>query len=93
MDTEWGSSYCSGFSSMNMLAVHPAYWKRGHGTELVNWGIDLCKLDDATQGVSAADMGASLYKNLGYTFVCKVEADGDEDDPEGVFTELLKFVP
>ncbi|ATY60503.1 Acyl-N-acyltransferase [Cordyceps militaris] len=87
------SSYCSGFSFMNMVAVHPAYWRRGHGTKLVNWSISLCKLDNVTQGVSAAEMGANLYKGLGYTFICKVEADGDEDDPEGVFTELLKFVP
>lgn len=86
-------NYCYGFSFMNMVAVHPAYWRRGHGTKLVSWSISLCKLDNVTQGVSAAEMGANLYKGLGYTFICKVEADGDEDDPEGVFTELLKFVP
>ncbi|EGX95008.1 hypothetical protein CCM_03280 [Cordyceps militaris CM01] len=64
-------NYCYGFSFMNMVAVHPAYWRRGHGTKL---------------GVSAAEMGANLYKGLGYTFICKVEADGDEDDPEDVVT-------
>ncbi|KAJ6149839.1 hypothetical protein N7471_001038 [Penicillium samsonianum] len=28
--------YCLGFLIMDMLVVHPAYWKRGHGTKLVN---------------------------------------------------------
>ena len=46
--------------------VHPAYWKRGHGTQLVKLGIELSKIDNVAQGVSAAGKGKVLYTKLGY---------------------------
>ena len=76
---------------MATLVVHPAYWKRGHGTKLVAWSIELSKLDQVPQGVSAAAMGAKLYSSLGYTSVARLEEGGDEDDEEGVYTELLRL--
>ena len=51
---------------MEMVVVHPAYWRRGHGGRLVRWGIDLANLDKVCQGVIAAEMGKSLYLSLGY---------------------------
>lgn len=55
---------------MDMLCVHPAYWKRGHGTQLAKRTIELCKTDKVAQGVNAAGMGAKLYKTLGYEYIC-----------------------
>lgn len=31
---------------MEMLVVHPAYWKRGHGGKLAQWGPDLSNVDE-----------------------------------------------
>ena len=76
-----------------MVAVHPAYWKRGHGSSLVKWSRSLSDLDAVPQCVSAADMGARLYKHLGYSFVTRIEEPGDNDDREGVYTELLEYQP
>lgn len=78
---------------MDMLVVHPAYWSRGHGSELVRWGMKLSDIDRVKQGVSAADMGAKLYQKLGYEEVGKCSLDGDDDDPEGVSTILLQYTP
>ncbi|KAJ5736559.1 uncharacterized protein N7483_001684 [Penicillium malachiteum] len=62
--------YFTGLSQMDILCVHPAYWRRGHGTQLVTRTLDLARMDGITQGVNAARMGARLYKALGYAFIC-----------------------
>ena len=49
---------------MDMLVVYPAYWKRGYGTKLVKWSIDLSEIDGVVQGVSATAMVQTLYKQL-----------------------------
>lgn len=84
---------CSGDAIMSMLVVHPAYWRRGYGTKLGQWAVELSKIDDVKQCVSAAGMGYQIYSKLGYKEVCKIEASGDEDDPEGIFTILMEYVP
>ena len=76
-----------------MLVVHPAYWRRGHGTSLCNWAVELSISDGVKQFVSAAGMGYGTYARLGYKEVCKITAEGDEDDPEGVFAHLMEYTP
>ena len=76
---------------MSMLAVHPAYWRKGHGTRFVEWSIQLCDIEGITQGVSAAGMGKRLYSRLGYVEICQITQEGDDDDPKGVFTNLMKY--
>ena len=78
---------------MATLVVHPAYRRRGHATELIKWSKDLSRIDEVPQGVSAAGMGQSLYKKLGYTHVTWLEEEGDKEDPRGVHTELLRYDP
>ena len=78
---------------MSMLVVHPAYWRHGHGTKLCQWAVDLSRADNVKQCVSAAGMGYKMYAKLGYKDVCKIVAKGDEDDPEGIFTNLMEYVP
>lgn len=85
--------YFSEFYEMGMLCVHPAYWKKGHGSQLVQWGIELSKTDNVPQGVDAAEMGAKLVKKFGYEYICTLTLEGDEEDSEGLSTELYKFVP
>ncbi|KAI8710406.1 hypothetical protein NCS52_01577200 [Fusarium sp. LHS14.1] len=59
--------YFNGLPTMEALVVHPAYWRRGHGSRLVQQGIDhLAKLGGANHGVIAAETGKPLYLQLGY---------------------------
>ncbi|KAI1327875.1 hypothetical protein F5Y16DRAFT_182045 [Xylariaceae sp. FL0255] len=76
--------YFSEYSTMEMLAVHPAYWSRGHGGLLTQWGIELARIDQVKQGVIAAKMGEDLYRHLGYKALESLEIPGDEITPQGV---------
>ena len=78
---------------MAALVVHPAYWRRGHGTDLVHWGQKLSAFDDVPQGVSAAGMGEKLYSHLGYEFVERISKPGDEDDQQGMTTAVMLYSP
>jgi hypothetical protein len=83
--------YLDGYSSMNIVVVHPAYWRRGHGTNLVRWGMRLTDEDQTTQGVISADMGTKLYMALGFEKICDVHIAGDDRTPEGVTNGILRY--
>ncbi|KAF2005269.1 hypothetical protein P154DRAFT_356773 [Amniculicola lignicola CBS 123094] len=51
---------------LSTLAVHPAYWKRGHATRLVSWCTRLADLDNLPLGISAAPMGAKIAASAGF---------------------------
>lgn len=78
---------------MEMVVVHPAYWRRGHGTTLVGWGMELAKIDHIKQGVIAAKMGEKLYAKLGYSPLEELRLDGDEEAPDGVKCVAMKYTP
>ncbi|RMJ14070.1 hypothetical protein BHE90_009418 [Fusarium euwallaceae] len=80
-----------GLATMEMVVVHPAYWRRGHGGRLARWGIDLAKLDEVCQGVIAAKMGKSLYLSLGYENLEDLHLDGDEVVPQGVDVSVMQY--
>ncbi|GAB1317027.1 N-acetyltransferase domain-containing protein [Madurella fahalii] len=80
-----------GDSIVGMVVVHPAYWRRGHGTRLAAWARDLSRLDQVPQCVSSAPMSQGIFESLGFQKVCTIRAEGDEDDLEGVSTELMEF--
>lgn len=74
-----------------MIVVHPAYWRRGHGTALMHWAKDLSVLDRIKQCVSAVPKSEPYFLNLGFQLICPIVAEGDEDDGEGVRTVLLEY--
>ena len=76
-----------------MLVVHPAYWRRGHGTVLLEWGLELVHLDYTKQGVIAADMGEKLYLSKGYKKLDMVIATDKSDPEKTVKVAVLEFVP
>ena len=78
---------------MSMLAIHPAYWRHGNGTRLVQWSKSLSDMDNICQSVSAAAMGEKLYMKLGYRTICRMAEEGDEEDPIGVYTDLMEYCP
>ncbi|KAJ4220995.1 hypothetical protein NW759_007064 [Fusarium solani] len=79
--------YFQGLATMEMVVVHPAYWRRGHGGRLVRWGIDLANLDKVCQGVIAAEMGKSLYLSLGYEELEDLHLGGDE----GIHVSAMQY--
>lgn len=76
---------------MDTLVVHPAYWRRGHGTALVNWGMELARLDRVKQGVIAACMGEKLYLSRGYEKLDDVAAVDERDPEQHVRVGVLEF--
>ncbi|KAJ8129180.1 hypothetical protein O1611_g4452 [Lasiodiplodia mahajangana] len=82
--------HLSGDQLMDMVVVHPAYWKRGHGTTLVKWGMSMADLDHVDQGVVAAKMGEQLYLKLGYTKLAEVHVC-DDKEPADVTVGILEY--
>ncbi|KAF2464864.1 uncharacterized protein BDR25DRAFT_271082 [Lindgomyces ingoldianus] len=60
------AKYLAGRMRLSTLAVHPAYWRRGHATRLVSWCIRLADKDDVPVGISAAPMGAAVAAKAGF---------------------------
>lgn len=78
---------------MEMLAVHPAYWKRGLGGALTRSGMDLAKTDGIQQGVIATEMGKAVYSAMGFKHLEDVHLDGDGLVPQGVTVSAMIFDP
>jgi GNAT superfamily N-acetyltransferase len=70
---------------LSTLAVHPAYWKRGHGGRLIKWCTDLADMDHEVLAVSAQKMSIGLYERA--RFECReyVEVEGYERHPNSIF--------
>jgi N-acetylglutamate synthase-like GNAT family acetyltransferase len=79
--------------ALEMLVVHPAYWRRGHGTDLVKWCLQLSTTDKVGQAVLAAEMGAPLYQKLGYEHIDDIDIPGDEIVRDGMHLSVLKYTP
>ncbi|KAF2272938.1 uncharacterized protein EI97DRAFT_445388 [Westerdykella ornata] len=58
--------HLAGLMRLSTLAVHPAYWRRGHATRLVSWCMRLADAEAAPIGISAAPMGASIAVQAGF---------------------------
>jgi len=83
--------YFQGYATMEMVVVHPAYWARGHGKNLVKWGMELARIDKVKQGVIAAKMGTDLYSQLGWKSLTEVHIEGDEIVPQGVTFAVMEY--
>ncbi|KAF2190761.1 hypothetical protein K469DRAFT_392320 [Zopfia rhizophila CBS 207.26] len=60
------TKYLAGQMRLSTLAVHPAYWRKGHATKLVSFVTRLADMDDLPVGVSAAPMGATVAAKAGF---------------------------
>lgn len=66
------------------IVVHPAYWRQGHAETMTKWMLQMIKGDGKSACVSAAPMGAKLFKAEGFKWVADVEVEGYEKHPEPV---------
>lgn len=66
---------------LKILATHPDYWRRGAGTKLCNWGIDLAEKNRTYISVFASPMGEKLYARLGFKelAIVVVQVKGEEE--------------
>jgi len=78
---------------MDIVVVHPAYWRRGHGSDLAKWGIALADTDGVKQGVIAAEMGQKLYLALDFKKLGTIQAQDEKQPPNGVEVGLLRYDP
>lgn len=65
-----------------LLHTHPDYMRRGFGSALVKWGINLAREEHlAAISVSASQMGMLLYAHLGFKHLeqIMVQAPGDTE--------------
>jgi N-acetylglutamate synthase-like GNAT family acetyltransferase len=76
---------------MERIAVHPAYWRRGHGSTIARWGMQLADTDGVDQGVFATSMGASLFSHLGFDRIDEIQIPEDHDGKDGFTIAVLKY--
>ncbi|KAF2447072.1 hypothetical protein P171DRAFT_384125 [Karstenula rhodostoma CBS 690.94] len=58
--------YLHGQMKLSTLAVHPAYWRRGHATRLVGYITRLADLEGVSLGISAVPQGAIIAARAGF---------------------------
>lgn len=64
------------------LVVHPAYWRKGHGTSLNKWHTELADLDGVGLGVVASKMGRKLFTHVGFKEAAQINVPGYENHPK-----------
>lgn len=66
---------------LKIMATHPDYRRRGAGTKLCNWGIDIAEKNQTYISVFASPMGEKLYSRLGFKelAVVVVQVEGEEE--------------
>jgi len=75
------------------LAVHPAYWGRGHGKRLVEWGRTLAHMDGISMGVLVSDISLKFYQKQQYQLLHTLRLEGDDASPAGVTTYIMMYTP
>jgi predicted N-acetyltransferase YhbS len=76
-DIRYGIEYIQ----LQILATRPAWQRRGVGTALCQWGLELADLCSFSVAVFASPMGRLLYLSLGFAAMAEVEIRaGNEDE-------------
>jgi len=70
------AKYLTNRMRLATLAVHPAYWRRGHGSNLTKWSTTLADIEGISVGVSAAKMGVSVFAKAGFVEQERVRVEG-----------------
>jgi N-acetylglutamate synthase-like GNAT family acetyltransferase len=76
---------------IELVGIHPAYWCRGHGKTLLNWGLALAEKDGVNTGVIANTAAVGLYLALGFVRIGKITLEDEEEPPNKVDGILLTY--
>jgi GNAT superfamily N-acetyltransferase len=68
--------------TVDYLAVHPIYWRRGHGTSLLAWAAKLADEDKIQLGVASVPMGVKNAEKVGCKEREVIEVEGYPQHPE-----------
>ncbi len=76
-----------------MVAIYPAYFRRGHASRLIQYAKDLSKIDGIQIGVVSVPNGRALVEHLGFKVheVYHVQANDELDAPQEVHIAASTF--
>ena len=78
---------------INFMAIHPAYFRRGHGLTMAKWCVALADMDGISIGASSVPAARTLVATLGFQEREVVEVPGYKDHPEGISFSIGKRDP
>jgi GNAT superfamily N-acetyltransferase len=73
--------HLAGQFTVDMLAVHPAYWRRGHGTALLKEAAKLADIEQVPLGIAAVEMGVKNCERNGFKNCEVIKVDGYSQHP------------
>jgi len=79
-----GTRWFSNRLELSSIAVHPAYWRSGHGTALTKWVMDLVDALGEDIGVSASPMSRILFQRAGFQLAELVKIPGCRNHPDPI---------
>lgn len=74
--------HLGGLFTVSMIAVHPAYQRRGHGTALLQEAARLADADQIPMGIAAVRMGVENCERAGFQQREVVKIEGYSEHPE-----------
>ncbi|OCL07415.1 hypothetical protein AOQ84DRAFT_295130 [Glonium stellatum] len=77
---------------LQILATHPEHQRRGAGSSLCRWGMQLAKERNMAISVFASPMGKQLYRHLGFHSLASVTIKVQEED-DYVILEAMAYIP
>ena len=75
--------FFGGQFSVDMIAVHPSYWRHGHGTSLLGWATVLADADQIVLGIASVRMGIHIAERVGFEEKEVIDVKGYSDHPKG----------
>ena len=64
------------YTDLAVLAIHPAYQRRGLGTLLINSGLSIANAAGARTYIQSSKVGLALYKHHGSRGIDEVTLEG-----------------
>jgi GNAT superfamily N-acetyltransferase len=77
---------------LQSLGTHPDYMRRGFGSALVQWGIQVAKEDHLVVSLVASPMGALLYAHLGFQTLGQIVVQAPEETEKFFFKATVLLV-
>jgi len=77
---------------LQILATHPDHQRRGAGSALCNWGMQVAKELNVAISVFASPMGKQLYRHLGFNSLASITIKVQEED-DFVTLEAMAYIP
>ncbi|OCK79234.1 hypothetical protein K432DRAFT_383259 [Lepidopterella palustris CBS 459.81] len=84
--------YGTGHFQLQILATHPSFQRRGAGTALCQWGMQIAERMKMAISVFASPMGYRLYSHLGFDYLASVTVKVQEEE-ESVTLEAMAYLP